>query len=111
MSVQQWSEDVLVARLTDDPQLSEDMNEVGDRLRGGKCDVVLDLSDLRLLTSSGISRLLRLRKHMIESNRTLMLCSLQDRVWGVFLATGLDSIFTFAATVSEALAQIQSGKK
>jgi anti-anti-sigma factor len=111
MPVQQWSEDTLVVKLTDDPDLSEDMTEVNLRLRGGCCDVVLDLSGLKLLTSSGISKLLRLRKKMIEGSRRLLLCSPQDRVWGVFLATGLDAIFTFAETVSEALARLQSGKK
>jgi anti-anti-sigma factor len=110
MTVQQWNEDTLVVQLTDDPGLSEDMAEIGNRLRSGPCDVVLDLRDVGLLTSSGIAKCLRLRKHMIERRRRLILCSLQDRVWSVFLATGLDAIFEFAPTVTEALARMQGGK-
>ena len=110
MPVQRWSEDTLVVQLADDPQLSEDMAEINDRLHAGCCDVVLDLSSLTLLTSSGISRLLRLRKRLIEAQRRLFICSVPDRVWTVFLATGLDAIFVFARNISEALAQLQSQK-
>ena len=110
MAVQQWNEDTLVVKLTDDPVLSEEMAEVNVRLDETDRDVVLDFSDLALLTSSGISKLLRLRKRMIEAGRKLLLCSLQDRVWGVFLATGLDAIFVFAEDVSEALTRIQRDK-
>jgi len=110
MTVQQWNEDTLVVQLTDDPGLSEDMAEVSNRLRSGSCDVVLDMADLGLLTSSGIAKLLRLRRHMIEHHRRLILCTLPDRVWSVFLATGLDAIFEFTPTVTEALARVQGGK-
>ncbi len=108
MAVQRWSEDTLVVRLADDPELSEDMAEMNTRLVDACCDVVLDLSDLRLLTSSGISKLLCLRKQMIEKGRRLVLCSPQDGVWSVFLATGLDAIFVFARDVTEALTRLQS---
>ena len=110
MTVQQWNEDTLVVQLTDDPGLSEDMAEVSNRLRSGPCDVVLDMRDLGLLTSSGIAKFLRLRKHMIEHHRRLILCSLQDTVWSVFLATALDAIFEFTSTVTEALTRMQCGK-
>ncbi|MBM4019052.1 MAG: STAS domain-containing protein [Planctomycetes bacterium] len=110
MPVQQWNEETLVVQLSNDPELSDDMAETGDRLNAACCDVVLDLSDLTLLTSSGISKLLRLRKRMIDSRRRLILCSPQDKVWSVFLATGLETIFEFTDTVSEALARLQGGR-
>ena len=107
MAVQRWSENTLVVRLSDDPELSEDMAEIAATLRNVCCDVVLDLADLRLLRSSGISKLLRLRKKINEHQKRLMLCSLQDSVWGIFLATGLDRVFEFADNVTEALARLQ----
>ena len=110
MAVQQWDDDTLVVQLTDDPILSEEMAEVNTRLGDAPSDVVLDMSDLGLLTSSGISKLLRLRKRMIEAGRKLILCSLRDNVWSVFLATGLDSIFVFTENVTDALTGIQRAK-
>jgi len=111
MAVQQWNDETLVVTLSDDPELSEDMAEMNAKLQGACCDVVLDLSALGLLTSSGISKLLRLRKRQIEAGRRLILASPRDRVWGVFLATGLDPIFEFAATVTEAIVRLQSDPK
>jgi len=110
MAVQQWDDDTLVVKLTNDPVLSDEMAEVNVRLDDGDRDVVLDFSDLTLLTSSGISKLLRLRKRMTEAGRKLILCSTRDRVWSVFLATGLDAIFVFAEDVSEALTRIQKDR-
>jgi len=110
MSVQQWNEETLVVVLEDDPELSEDMTEITVRLRVTPCDVVLDLSSVTLITSSGIAKLLRLRKHQIECGRRVLVASPQDRVWGVLLATGLEAIFEFAATVSEALVRLESSK-
>ncbi len=110
MAVQKWDDDTLVVRLSDDPVLSDDMAEVGARLDDTPRDVVLDFSDLGLLTSSGISRLLRLRKRTSESGRRLVLCSPTDTVWSVFLATGIDTLFEFAENVAEALARLQSEK-
>jgi len=110
MAVQKWDDDTLVVRLSDDPVLSDDMAEVNARLGDACCDVVLDMSDLGLLTSSGISSLLRLRKRMKESGRRLVLCAPQDRVWSVFLSTGLDAIFDFAENVAHALAHLKGGR-
>jgi len=110
MPVQKWDDDTLVVRLSDDPVLSDDMAEVNARQGNGCCDVVLDMSDLGLLTSSGISSLLRLRKRVREAGHRLILCAPQDRVWGVFLSTGLDAIFDFAENVTNALARLKSGR-
>jgi len=108
MPVQKWDDDTLVVHLSDDPVLSEDMAEVNTRLDDIPRDVVLDFSDVTLLTSSGISALLRLRKRQIEAKRRLVLCSPRDTVWSVFLSTGIDAIFEFAGNVAQALARIQS---
>jgi len=110
MAVQKWDDDTLVVRLSDDPVLSDDMAEVNARLDDTPRDVVLDFSDLGLLTSSGISRLLRLRKRINESGRRLVLCAPTDAVWSVFLATALDQVFEFAENVTRALTHLKSGR-
>ena len=96
MAVQRWDEDTLVVRLGNDPELSEDLAEIEATLRGVCCNIVLDLSDLDLLTSTGLASLLKTRKQMHAGGRRLILCSARDPVWGVFLTTGLDHFFEFA---------------
>jgi anti-anti-sigma factor len=110
MSVQKWDAETLVVHLEDDPVLSEDMGEVNARLNDTPRDVVLDFSDVTLLTSSGISAVLRLRKRQIEGGRRLLLCSPRDTVWSVFLTTGIDTLFEFAENVTQALTRIQSDR-
>ena len=111
MVIQQWSDDVLMVELTDEPDFSEDMTEIGERTKDACCDVVVDLSGLKHLSSSGLSKLLRLRKRVLGSGRHLFLCAPCDHVWEIFIATGLDGIFDFARSVTEALTRLQSGKK
>jgi anti-anti-sigma factor len=108
MSVQKWDAETLVVHLSDDPVLSDIMAEVNARLDDRPRDVVLDFSDVGVLTSSGISALLRLRKRQIEAGRWLVLCSPRDTVWSVFLTTGIDTLFEFAEDISQALTRIKS---
>jgi anti-anti-sigma factor len=110
MSVERWSDDTLVVKLTDDPGLTDDLDEISARLRKNRCHVVLDLSGLALLTSGGVSKLLNLRKTVQESGRSLVLCCPGDRVWGVLLTAGLDGLFVFAANVTTALARLEGGQ-
>jgi anti-anti-sigma factor len=111
MGIQQWDDETLVVRLADDPDLSDDMSELDLRLRGGCCNLVLDLSDLTVITSSGVSKLLKLRRLAREHQRRMVLCSLNDTVWSLFINTGLDRLFEFVRNVSEALATLEGGKR
>ena len=109
MSIQQWSEKIILADLEDDPQFTEDMNNLLDMVEDRKdVDVVLDFRDVGFLNSSNIAKLLKLRKQvMIVNDRHLKLCSISTHVWGVFLVTGLDKIFEFTEEVSSALTGLQ----
>jgi anti-anti-sigma factor len=111
LAIQRWSEDTLVVGLSNDPELSDDVAELQRALSGACCDVVLDLSDLDLVTSGGIAALLKTRKRVHETGRRLILCSVRDTVWSALLNTGLDPLFEFAANVSEALARLEGGKR
>ena len=58
-----------------------------------------------------LSQLLRLRKAAIDGNAKLLLASIPDSVWAVFLTTGLDKVFEFARDVATALASLQIDRK
>jgi len=107
MGIQQWSDDIVVVDLSDDPQFSEDMNALLEQLEHTPCDVVLGFSAVGFINSSNVAKLLRLRKALILAERQLVLCDVNAQVWGVFQVTGLDKIFEFTADVSTALATVQ----
>ena len=107
MTIQEWSDDIIVAEMSDDPQFSEEMAALQDKLTGRSAHVVLNLGPVTFINSSNIARLLRLRKQMSSDDRRLIICGANNQIWGVFQVTGLDKIFTFTADVATALATIQ----
>ncbi len=109
MPIQNWSENVLLVELADDPQFSDDMIALLKTLEDQDgFDVVLNFQNVTFLNSSNIARLLKLRKmQVLSKGRKLKLCSVNTHVWGVFLVTGLDKIFEVYDNVALGLASLQ----
>ena len=109
MSVQHWSENILLADLQDDPAFSDDLVAVGEQVAANpNLDVVLNFAQITYLNSSNIARLLKLRKTVCISNRRkLKICGVNTHVWGVFLVTGLEKVFEFTDDVAMGLTSVQ----
>ncbi|HEY7090880.1 MAG TPA: STAS domain-containing protein [Tepidisphaeraceae bacterium] len=107
MPIEKWSDKVNVLHLADDPQFTEDIAALEAQVAAKPADAVLDMSAVHFINSSNIARLLKLRKQMITLDRRLVVCGLSTQVWGTFLVTGLDKVFTFSDSVPTALATIQ----
>ena len=109
MPIQNWSDNILLGDLQDDPVFTDDMAGLTDQIQANPAsDVVLNLSGVTYLNSSNIAKLLKLRKLVCVSNRRrLKLCGVNTHVWGVFLVTGLDKVFEFTDDVAMALASVQ----
>lgn len=108
----EWSEDIVVVDLTDEPALSEELLDAIDRVSGGHeghvPHIVLNFSGVSYVNSSNLADLIRLRKSLAAQGRHLRLCSLTDDVWQVMMVTGLDKILKpFAPDPLTALATLQ----
>ncbi|NQU76694.1 MAG: STAS domain-containing protein [Planctomycetes bacterium] len=66
--------------------------------------MVLDLSQVTYMDSSGIASLIKMLGYARQKNIALMLCGLTDRVKGIFEITRLDKVFGIYSTVEEAMA-------
>ncbi|HOB76180.1 MAG TPA: STAS domain-containing protein [Phycisphaerae bacterium] len=109
MAIQNWSENVLLVELSDDPQFTDDLDALLKIVQSdaGK-DVVLSFQNVGFLNSSNIAKLLKLRKiQVVNNHRKLKLCAINTHVWGVFLITGLDKIFEVYDDVATGLASLQ----
>lgn len=109
MAIQEWSDDIIVADLGDDPQFTDELAALIDKLEVDAKNVVLNFAAVGFVNSSNIAQLLRLRKQMISNEKKLILCDVNTQVWGVLLVTGLDKIFEYTNDVSTALAMLQLG--
>jgi anti-anti-sigma factor len=107
MPVENWSETVVVVRLGDDPQFSEDLDSLEQTLKDNDVDVVLDFSGVHYINSSNIAKLLKVRKAVVQKEQRMVLCGVNTQIWGAFLITGLDKIFQFADNVTMGLATVQ----
>ena len=107
MAIQEWSDKIIAAELADDHQFSDEVGSLIERLQESPRDVVLNFSSVGFINSSNISKLLRLRKIMVSAKKHLIICGVNNQVWGVLLVTGLDKIFEFTNDISTALAMLQ----
>lgn len=116
-----WSNDITLAQLSNEPELSEELGALYERLRlpgtpGAETSrtesrafptVVLNFSQVSFLNSTHIAGLLRLRKRLLEVDRALVLCSLNADVMMVIRHTGLDRVFDIVPDTMTALAKAQ----
>ena len=90
MPIEEWSEEITIATIGDEPAFSEDMGNLLQRLgerEDSTPDVILDLSSVSYLNSSNIAQMLRLRKRLNTGGRNMRICSVDDQVWGVLMIT------------------------
>lgn len=113
MPIENWSDNVLLVELTDDPQFTDDMTSVLEAVEAREdLDVVLNFQNVTFLNSSNIAKLLKLRKIVaVTRGRKLRICAVNTHVWGVFLVTGLDKIFDVYDDVASGLASLHLDAK
>lgn len=107
MGIQNWSEDTILVDLSGEPEMGYELTAIKKMVRNrGDCDVVIDFSGVDIVTSSSLSKLLKLRKSLSDSGHKLVLCSVSPATKGIFMITGLDGNFEFANDKSEVLGSL-----
>jgi len=108
VSIESWSDNILIVELQDDPAFTDDLTALVDEVETKtEVDVVLNFAGVNYLNSSNIAKLLKLRKKIISNRRRLVLCGISTNAWGLFLVTDLDKVFEFADNVATGLTSVQ----
>jgi anti-anti-sigma factor len=108
MGIQDWSEDVILVDLPQEPEMGDELKTVTEMVRDrGNCEVVVDFSSVDIITSSSLSKLLKLRKLLGDCGHRLVFCNVAASTKGIFTVTGLDGIFEVADDKFIALASLQ----
>lgn len=107
MPVEKWSDSVAVVHLANDPQFTDELEDLDQYALAGRPHVVLDMAAVDSINSSNLARLLKLRKQNLLAERRLILCNLGSHVINTMLVTGLDNVFDISTDVSTSLATLQ----
>ncbi len=107
MPAEDWSENVYIVHMADDPAFSDEMEGLLRQIGEGARHAVLDMATVSFMNSSNLSQLLRLRQALSGTNYQLILAAVRPEVWSAFLVAGLDKLFRTADSVPLALAGLQ----
>ncbi len=108
MGIQNWSENIVLVDLPQEPEMGDELKAVTEIIRDrGDCDLVVDFSSVDIVTSSSLSKLLKLRKLVGDCGHRLVFCSVAPATKGIFTVTGLDGVFELADDKFVALASLQ----
>ena len=87
------------------PALKESLTEL---LQSGASTVVVDLSDVAFLDSTGLGALVEARAATTEAGGSLPIVCSHERILKLFTITGLDGVFAIHPTVDEAVAALSA---
>ena len=105
MGMQICPEGVVVVELPDEPETTEELDNIIRCVEDHDgCDVVLDFSNVTILTSNSLAPLMRLRRLLGSATRRLVLCSVNPATRGVLVVTALDGAFDIVEDKAAALA-------
>ncbi len=108
MSIENWSEDIILVHLPQELKIADELNTVTEIVREqSDCDVVIDFSSVDIVTSSSLTKLLKLRKLLADCGHRLVLCGVAGAIKGILTVTGLDGVFELVNDKFDALTHIQ----
>ncbi len=86
--------------LTASPSLRAELKKAA-----GQAPLIVDLAGVSYMDSSGVATLVEAMQAARKGKSKFVLCALQERVKTILHIARLDSFFTIAATVDEAVAK------
>ncbi len=109
MSIEQWSESIVLVELPCEPQTREELIHLVRYVRDrGNCDVVIDFSKVNIMTSASMAALLRLKKLLEDCAHRLSLCCVGPATRGILSVTGLENFFEIFDDRFDVLATVQA---
>jgi anti-anti-sigma factor len=108
MGIENWSDDIILVDLPAEPELGDELKTATEMVQDrGDCEVVVDFSQVDIVTSSSLSKLLKLRKLTGDCGHRLVFCGVAPATRGIFTVTGLDGLFEIVDDKFVALASLQ----
>ncbi len=97
----------LKGRLMDQQQADRLMTTLEKELADGHKSVVLDMSELQYMNSTGLNILINVLTRTRNAGGDTLIAGVSSSVRQLFVVTKLDSVFVITANVDEAVAKLQ----
>ena len=111
MKVENLASDIVVFELQREPQMNGELQVVIDTTsQRPDCNVILDFTNVDIITSSSLTKLLKLRQTLLAAGRQMVLCSIHPFTKSAFEVTGLDGVFALAADRPSGVVILRSGR-
>jgi len=108
MGIQNFSEDIILITLPQQPQYGQEIEIVNKLLSDSvDFDVMVDFSKVEILTSGSICGLITLDKTLKGSGRKLVFFDIPSAIKQIFVRTGLLAVFVLVDDEFDALEHIQ----
>jgi anti-anti-sigma regulatory factor len=108
MSIENWSEDIVLMSLPDEAEMNEELANLLDVVCSRRdCDVVVDCSLVHHVSRSSCSRLLDLGGELRSFGHRLMLCKPPARITETLKVAGSAHLLGFADNKCVGLAKLR----
>ena len=108
MPIEQWSDEIIIVDLPDEPEMTDELISLGDLLlEKENYNVIVDLGGVGDITSESLSKLLKLHQLTSQVGRRFVLCNMGAEVEDILSATGLAGVFNLTENRFDALATLE----
>ena len=96
----------LKGRLMDQQQADRLMQALDQELKGDHRSVILDLSDLQYMNSTGLNILINVLTRTRNAGGDTLIAGVSNSVRQLFVVTKLDTVFIITPSIGEAVARL-----
>ena len=112
MEIQNLSEGIILAILSEEPNITCELATVVEALNADQaCDVIVNFSAVGVITSSSIGKLIELRDVLQKRSRRLILSDVALPTRCIFKVVGLEQLFEFSDNKDTALAELENASR
>lgn len=109
MAIKNESDGIIIVELPTEPNIRAELDTLMEVLRSGADnDVILDFSDVDIMTSMSLSGFLKVREIVIEAGKRLIFTNCAALTKDIFTVTCFDGIFEFIDDRTEAVKMLQT---
>lgn len=108
MTIKNDSEGIILVELPAEPKIRQELDSLMGLLKSSSDnDVIIDFSDVDIMTSMSLSGFLKVREIVLEAGKRLIFTNAAALTKDIFTVTCFDGIFEFVDDQAEAVKMLQ----